>query len=148
MKRLPWMPRYCRELARDVIDPATLPPAEREYYLKFLAEYYGASAHGISAPEHIAESNRRRAWDQRQDLFSAGLRAPGEVPDVDGSVGGPSPLDTPEAKALLAKIRAVRPEFDEKDGRRKAKFRSALAERRFYALQKQLKALLRREEDR
>lgn len=148
-RKLPWVPRYARDLARDVVDPETLPPEARDWYLSFLDEYYGATPHGISSPAQIAEANRRRAWDMRQDLFSAGLRASGDLPEFGVTVEyRVEALDAPEAQALLRKIRAVRPEFDATDGRRRARFKSPLAEKRFYALRKKLQEfLLTRSED-
>lgn len=131
-----------RDLARDVDYLDALAPKDREWMTAFLDEYYGATPHGISAPEHIAESNRLR---QRMsaDLFAVGLRSAGGVADdVAGSVGGPSALDKPQVQALMKRLRELRPEFDETDGRRRARFRSPLAERLFYRLRAQLAALL------
>lgn len=146
-RRLPWVPKYCRDLARDVVDPDTLPPDAREWYLRFLDEYYSGTPHGISAPEHLAESSRRKSWEAREDLFSYGLRADKPPPDTaGGSDFAPSVLDTPEAQELLRKLREVRPEFDETDGRRRARFKSPLVEQRFHALRAQLQALIAEEE--
>lgn len=141
-QRLPWVPRYCRDLARDVVELDRLPPAEREWYVKFLDEFYNASNHGISTPEQIAEANRRK-FSMRDDLFAAGFRAAEDPPEVGTTAEHrPGALDTPKAKELLRKLREVRPVFVETDGRRRAQFASPLAERRFRTLQRQLQQLL------
>jgi hypothetical protein len=149
--KAPWVPRYCRDLARDCIDPATLPDeidprvgmSPRQFYLKFLDEHYNATPQGIGTVAHIREAGRRKQ-SARVDVFSAGLRASADMPEV-ASVGvtaATAALESPAAQALLKRLRAVRPEFDGTDGRRRARFKSQRAERLFYQLRAQLAALL------
>lgn len=145
MGRMPWVPKPLRELARDFDYIDSLPSADRDWLLRFADEYYGAVPQGISTPEQLAESDRSRTR-LKSDLFAAGLRASGDAPDVPGQSSEPDAvLDSPRARELLAKLRAVRPVFDPKDGRRRARFPSALAERRFWSLREQLQTLIEEE---
>lgn len=143
MSRYRWVPRYMRDLARDVDYLDALPPEARAWMEDFLDEHYGATPHGIGTTEHLLEANRR-SHAQRVDLFAAGLRASGGVPEtLGGSVQpGPGGLDSPAAQELLRKLRELRPKFDETDGRRRARFSSPMAEGQFFKLRAQLKALL------
>lgn len=154
--RLPWMPRYVRDLGRDCIDPDTLPDtpdpitgvSPRHYYLQFLSEFYNARPEGISSNEHIAEANRRKAWDMRQDLFSAGFRVSGEPPDISGDLEpAHEEMERPAVLAILTELRALRPMHDPKDGRRRPRFASQKAERRFYELRTRLTVLLENNND-
>lgn len=115
---------------------------EREWLTDFLDEHYGATPRGISTPEQVAETNRLR-FRLSNDLFAAGLRSGSEPYGQRATPSTLDPaLDSPKAQELLAKIRAVRPTFDAADGRKRARFASPMAERRFYRLRDQLRELL------
>lgn len=144
MKR--WFPPHVREMAQDVDYLDRLSPAARAWYERFQAEYYNGEPGGISSPEHLTETHRRRGWSLKHDLFAAGLRASSDeaLTSVasEPTAERDEALESPEARRLLTELRRVRPEFDATDGRRRARFASPLHERRFNQLQAQLLALL------
>lgn len=142
MSKRYWFPRWMRDSV-DVDYMDKLPPAEREYMLRFLDEYYNADGKGISNTKQLQEADRAKKR-ARRDLFSSGLRADGDhlsyVAAEPASVS--EEMQRPEVLAILEELRVLRPGFDDADGRKRARFASPTAERRFYALRERLAVLL------
>lgn len=145
MKRY-WFPRVVRDLATDFDYLDKLNPEEREWFERWRAEYYNGDNHGISAPAHRAESSRVKTRLTR-DLYSSGLRADGErltcIASAPTPVAVSEDMQRPEVLAILEELRALRPQFDDADGRRPARFATQDAELRFHTLRAKLQELLR-----
>lgn len=143
-----------------------LTDADRKWLQKFSAEYYAdhftrTPIH--TDPEHQAECSRRYSQARRDAApfaFSVetSARGPGsrQFSDLDERFkqwGHVPPqlditdldLERPEVKALLAEARALAPEGDPHDSRKRLKFRSPLHETRFYQLREKLAVLLKGE---
>jgi hypothetical protein len=145
-KRL-WFPVFVREDAEDYDYLDKLSPADRAWHDRFRDEYHNAAGKGISSKQQLqaADRGKKRA---RRDLFSYGLRADGEqltyLAAEPIAVG--EEVQRPEVLAIMEELRALRPGFDDADGRKRAQFASPAAERRFYALRERLTVLLGGEE--
>lgn len=140
-----WFPRFVRDLV-DVDYLDKLSPEHRSYMQKFLDEFYNADGTGISSRAQIREADRAKKR-ARRDLYNYGLRADGDQLAHLASETGCDDADfkRPEVLAIMEELRVLRPGFDDADGRRRARFKSPAAERRFYELRTQLSVLLEKE---
>lgn len=133
------------EAAVDVDYWDKLSPADKRYMQKFCAEYYaghftgGKSLHNTTA---LKKECRRRHSQRRRDAsnFAMGLEH-GEGP-VSQSSDRDLDLERPEVRALLAEAKALAPEGDPIDSRKRLVFRSPLHETRFYQIRERLKQAL------
>lgn len=145
IKRL-WFPRFVADEAEDYDYLDKLSPADRAWHDRFRDEYHNAAGKGISSKKQLQEADRSKKR-ARRDLFSYGLRAEGEqLTYLAAEPAGVGIEERPEVLAIIEELRALRPGFDDADGRKRAQFASPAAERRFYQLRERLAELLGRDE--